>query len=439
LALGFSATPYTWWEQRLTLGRDVSATSSSDDHPRYTSHRDSLYDVSRSESVRTTAAYNTTLRAPEGYGLRPDLTLGADIRNNDQASMTVSSGTRDAALTGVPFVYLRSETERGYFSQLRVGIADALFLTASLRAESSPNYGDEYGVNYAPRYGAAYNIEIGPATLKLRASYGRATRPPSLFEKTGSLAPSFHPLYGPYLFALPSPGIGPESQHGGEGGIDVYLGSRASVQLTRFQQTVDGIIISVVADSVRSLVPSPSTGRYTYLQQRRFLNLGRVGNSGWETRASLLLGSLALAGTYSWTKSRVVSLDPRYTGPARPGDSFQQFAEHTGALSARYTGARLSAGIVGNAIGQVSRGLSERFFACNNARLPVELDRICDGLIPLELVPGYWMADADVAYHATPTLTPFVRVQNITNVTRNESNYSFPTMGRVTQIGFRIR
>src|SRR5262249_52882271 len=149
------------------------------------------------------------------------------------------------------------------------------------------------------------------------------------------------PYYGGmFAIVFANPELVPEHQQGGEGGLELYLGTHGSLVVTRYNQTVDGLIAQPVVDSVRSLVPCPigqceasSSSRdangYGYWRQYESLNMGSIRNQGWELQASANLGPLTTRGTYSWTKSRTIGVNPKYRAffanqpQYTPGATFQ--------------------------------------------------------------------------------------------------------------------
>src|SRR5204863_7802682 len=136
---------------------------------------------------------------------------------------------------------------------------------------------------------------VGSLTAKLRGSYGRSTRPPQPQLKIGQTAAerfgsgwAYYSLYYEnFDIQFANPELGPEYQQGGEGGLELYLGTRGSLVITRYNQTVDGLINNVSPiDSVRALQPGLTgisgcgnennlrSDGYCYLVQGQNLNVG---------------------------------------------------------------------------------------------------------------------------------------------------------------------
>jgi len=93
---------------------------------------------------------------------------------------------------------------------------------------------------------------------------------------------------------LANPDLLPEQQRGIEAGMELYVGSRGSLVITRYNQTVDDLILIAAADSV-DLVPALRTAYgcaewQCAAKEYQNLDLGAVRNEGWETQATLTFG-----------------------------------------------------------------------------------------------------------------------------------------------------
>src|SRR5205823_1057393 len=156
----------------------------------------------------------------------------------------------------------------------------------------------DFGLLWAPRVGVAYVRTIGNVTAKARVAYGKAIRPPNPGYAQGVVTAN--------AIGLANPNLGPEQQIGPDGGLELYLGRRGSLEATYYHQTANNLIdLVVVRDSP-----------YTYQYQ----NVGKIKNTGWEFRGRLNAGRLSLTGTYSITRSVVQTLSPTYSGDLQTGD-----------------------------------------------------------------------------------------------------------------------
>jgi len=350
--------PFAQWSHSATLGVDELTSASQSRAPGYKSPSDTNLTLSQGIGSRTSFAYSTTTRIPLIEHTDATITLGADGWQTMNTSMSATS----PVLTGPVNASSQSITRqpnhnRGAFAQGQMSMWETLFLTYGLRAEWNPNYGSSANPDVVPRYGAVLAQTFGALTAKLRAAYGHSTRPPSAGQAVAKtlLARGYGsavPIYGNIDDQLANPDLTPEQQQGGEGGVELYLGSRASLTVTRYNQTVDHLIASAVVDSSPSLIPDPYGDcssyppdcGYLYWIQTKNLSLGSVRNQGWETQGTVTLGPLNGKGTYSWVKSRIIGLDPRYLTYSvyTRGAAFVNVPEHTWALQLFYSQAATS-------------------------------------------------------------------------------------------------
>jgi outer membrane cobalamin receptor len=368
----------------------------------------------------------------------------------------------------------------GGFLQTQIGIKERLVLTYGLRAEWNPAFGKEALPNLAPRYGAAYTQEWGQLTAKLRAAYGRSTRPPNPeFKRNMNILrafggdPEMQSIYGNVDYRAGNPELGPEFQQGGEGGVEVYWGSRASLSVTRYNQTVDGLIESSGGeDSLRSLAPNPTlygitcqelmsygitiycsstdADGYWYVPQGKYRNIASIRNQGWELTGSVQTGPITTRGTYSWTKSRSLGVTPKYQRffagkdtyyeQFRKGATFQYLPEHTWAMGITYATAATTLSLNLNGTGQLRNGRSKLFH--DVLALEIRLDENRQRMMPYpfaQINPAYSMADLNGSHRFSSRLEAVFQVQNLTDFYTNDSNSLYAVMGRQTKAGFRIR
>jgi hypothetical protein len=228
----------------------------------------------------------------------------------------------------------------------------------------------------------------------------------------------------------------------------VYFGSRTSLGVTRYNQTVDNLIVSPVVDSL-DLLPEwqvvYGSGKY-FLRQSQNLNLGSVRNQGWTLQGTTNLGAITATGTYSWVKSRLIGITPRYRNQFPQyvvGGSFYSLAEHTYGVGLAYArgGTRIAYNLQGQ--GQVWAGLSlwsriegyRRLFAdVSNMRYRI------NNYSPLEINPGYFLGDVNVSHQFTTRVEGLLQITNVTNSFKGEANDPLTAQpGRTTGIGLRMR
>jgi iron complex outermembrane receptor protein len=211
-------------------------------------------------------------------------------------------------------------------AQNRLSFGDKLYLNGGLRIERNDGYATFQTMAMLPMLGAAYVIDAGSATLKLRSSYGKAIRPP----RTSALRALSQ--WGMRV-AGAAPDLTPESQAGIDWGADLSIGDALSLSATRFDQRASGLIETVAVGYGGRRGSGPSQHGLLYQWQ----NVGDVTNRGWEFEGATHAGPLALRGTLSFVDSRVASLTNGYTGELRPGDRMLNVPSRLASLTASWS------------------------------------------------------------------------------------------------------
>jgi len=201
--------------------------------------------------------------------------------------------------------------------QLQPELWDKLFITAGVRAEYNDLFGNDYGAAVSPRIGAAFNIKYGNILIKPRVSYGKGIRGVTRIYKEGQITPTYQ--------TIPNQNIAPESQIGGDFGVDLYLfDGSVNLEGTYYDQTANNLIQSVTLD------PDPRFKIYQYQ------NIGEVKNKGYEFAAQYSSGAFDIRGTYSITSSKVQKLSPSYTGELLVGDQVKDIPRSMGNIRISY-------------------------------------------------------------------------------------------------------
>jgi outer membrane receptor protein involved in Fe transport len=452
----FSYTPWSAWSHELVLGSDASDVDATQGMPSYGSQLDTLRRFSQTNNRKISERYATTVRAPLFHDGELVVTTGVDHWRARSSLISAQSLALTGTL-GTPSVTRNPpEKNTGGFVQGQFALYDMLFLTYGLRAEWNPNYGDDVQPNLAPRYGVAYVRDVYGMTAKVRATYGRATRPPTTDAKLlGGINTNPTRLieYGAYYNRLANPELGPESQQGGEGGIELYFGSKGSLVITRYNQTVNELIGSVFrVDSVRSLIPNPTQTNtpldadlHGYQYQSQNLNVGSIRNQGWELQGSWNSGPFTTRATYSWTKSRVIGITPRYraflTGSEyQVGRSFSGLPEHTWAVTTAYARATTDVAFTINGNGQIYMNAAENNFRGDgNWRLNDYRYRMSLPSGYRHIGGGYLMADLNATHRWSSNIEGVLQIQNLADFYRQDVSLKYPSIGRQTRVGFRIR
>ena len=405
--------PRAWWRQTLVLGLDRHAGAIAPQREPATV-ADALLGATQEKVSKSSLRYAMAIRLLEVPKASFSAIGGFEYSDLRRERLGFRS---DLAGTGKGLAALYSEEVRnsGIFGQLKLDVSNALFVTAGLRGERNSNFGENYGTAFAPMLGAAFTRDVGGnATFKLRAAYGKGIRPPQPSARRGIQTLGFRQIANPELQ--------PESQKGGEAGVELYVGDRANFSLTTYSQDAEGLIQQVVANSRMNA------------RTIQYQNVGRIHNSGAELEGSVRSGNLRGDLMFSVTDSRVRALSRTYTGDLRIGDRVPEVPTSSGLASLTFEAWRLrttvGANYVGSWVGYDWLAFYGAAFGSNPARASLR---------------SYW-----VTY---PALTrPFVglnyamrrgaewymRVDNLTNIQRNERDNLQITQGRTATFGLRI-
>lgn len=463
LGLTVTYAPTGWWSHELGFGRDIADVETRFTDRMYSAPRDTALRLIQNQNTRRSIRYSSTAQIPMTTLGNATITLGADEWQNVTGSTTVDPQTLSGSLTGTTSLSRQPGHNTGGFVQTQLGVRDRLFLTYGMRAEWNPGFGDDAQPNLAPRYGVAYTQDVGPLTAKLRGSYGRYTRPPAPKLKAPVTAVEWYGStstvirdYGNFVYTVANPELGPENQQGGEGGLELYLGTRGSIVVTRYNQTVDGLIAIPTVDSARSLLPCLAgcsasirdADGYGYLYKNQYLNIGSIRNQGWELQGSMNLGPFTTRGTYSWTKSRTIGVNPKYqyffTPQSYPqyqkGATYQYLPEHTWALGATYARARTTMALNVTGIGRVRNSGDVFSWEYLGAWMRLMHDRPranSGGYVSFN--NHYTMMDLTAAHRFTTRVEGLLQVQNLADKYVNDYWSAYAAIGRQTKAGLRFR
>jgi outer membrane receptor protein involved in Fe transport len=414
LTLRAQATPH--WQHTLTLGTDRLLQEFVQRAPHLVTPDDTLLETFSADGQELTFQYTTTLQGPLARSLAGSLTAGVNVSSSKGITLEAFAPTTNGSLgTEAIFLFRTVIQNRGYFAQGQLAIADALFLTAGVRAEDNPNYGQNYGLAWAPRVGVSYVRPLGGVTFKARASYGKSIRAPFTDARDGSVNAQF--IY------LPNPNIGPESQRGVDAGVELYAGGWGTLQATYYDQTAGDLIDQVL------ITPGVVS---TY----QFQNIGEIKNRGVELQGSLSPWRwLTLSGNFAVTTSKVQRLSPAYTGDLQVGDQLLSVPKHTGGANLRLAGGGWTANL-----GMVAFG--------SYTGLDIVKDFDCffrgtgcgaSGRDRWSRYPGFAKFRAAVSRSLDPELTAFLNAENLGNSYALEgSNYNV-SAGRTTSLGLEFR
>jgi iron complex outermembrane receptor protein len=207
-------------------------------------------------------------------------------------------------------------------SQVDVALEQRFFVTAGLRVERNDGYVTLPRYSTLPMLGTSYVFDAGPATLKLRAAFGRGMRAP----RTGAREATF----GGMQEQTSLRDLAPEQQSGVEGGFDLFIAKAFSLQVTGFDQLASGLIQQVVVPDSSGTGANRAPDRLSLVYE----NVGAITNRGWELQAAVRRGGFSLGASATFVRSRVRTVAANYTGDLRAGDLVIGVPERTFALTA---------------------------------------------------------------------------------------------------------
>jgi outer membrane receptor protein involved in Fe transport len=406
------------WQHTLTVGYDRTYDFQYQTQPRFTTPSDSFLYVNAQQEARISVLYHTDWTVRLGATTAATVTAGVNHDAYDFLSSNTSGATHTTgSLDGSTSVARTPWNNTGYFGQVQVSLAERLFLTAGLRADRDPNFGKDFGTAWSPRVGAAYTLGLGPATLKLRASYGVGIRPPFPGLRDAQQYPGCCQV-------LANPNLAPERQRGADGGLDIFVG-KASLGMSYYNQRAIDLIEFI------TLPPQNSLPTYEYQ------NVSRVKNEGWEFEGHVPIGPVQVAGTYSITNSTVLALPAGYpAGGYQVGDPILGIPHTSAGATVTYsplprTTLTANMTLLGN---------------WTNTDVVAFFNTVFGGQPYRGSARAYWMeypAVTKFAIGASQTLgngvTAFLRAQNVSNTLRFEqTNLNIPTP-RSVLVGASVR
>jgi outer membrane receptor for ferrienterochelin and colicin len=412
-----SVMPLNWWLHRVTAGVDRHVHKATQTQRRFTTPGDTLLALSDGRSRKLSFSYHTIATITRTGVVGGSMTMGIDYydRESNVFSTTRALNTDGTIITSPPGSFQRTRTRirnTGYFAQGQVSLRESLFMTAAIRAEESTTFGVDLTTPLLPRVGLSFVPVRGRTTVKLRGSWGRGIRSPSPGQAFG--------LANAFQIHLANTTLAPEEQAGWDAGIDITLGSTASLSLTGFDQTASNLII---------LIPLASTPIPVY----QFQNTGQVSNRGVEVEASLVRRELTLKAHYSYVRSRIAALGPTFDGDLQIGDQPEGIPAHTAAATMTYasrTGTTVTAAAthIGNLRGSDAVGL----FRCLGGTGP------CPSGSRFSITyPALTKFNVGVRRRLSQSLEGYLAIDNLTNNQSYEADNINPVLGRLTMAGLQ--
>jgi TonB-linked SusC/RagA family outer membrane protein len=330
-SLRFDHTPFTWFQQHLSLGLDRTREENDTYAPRidslvYTVGSDAL--GYRTVQDRSTTYNTIDYSASATYDAKPTLRFitsgGAQFYHNSVDYVSASGSVFPTPGLSTVQATTQSKTNDqdfqedktlGVYVQEQLGWRDRLFLTAALRSDDASAFGSGFNRVTYPKYSVSYVISDEPwfkvpvignrlSSLRLRAAYGEAGKAPSTYSALRTYGSASGPGDTPAVTPLfiGNPNLGPERGKEIELGFDAsMLDDRLGIEYTYYnKKTVDAILNRQIA---------PSTG----IPSTQPFNAGAIRNWGNElqVRANPLRtrnANLDLTFNFANNDNRVLAL-----------------------------------------------------------------------------------------------------------------------------------
>ena len=318
--------PNTRWTHTVTLGVDGYRLADVADDARPVPRLiDASLDSVRSAADRGTLRLSSVASFGSADRAAASLTFAAEHSVLREGSDAHDADGRLAS--GSPRPYAVSwRTNSGVVVQSNVALRETLYLTGGLRVERNDGFIGPDQTSLLPMLGAAFVRDRGDVTLKVRGAYGKGIRPPRIAPRETTWAG----IRGQVLLAS----LAPEEQSGIEAGIDLIVGRRITMQITRFDQLASGLIQRVATGAATDPMNGSGRRHVSYALQ----NVGQISNRGWELEGSAAFGQLTLGGTMSFVDSRVRRLAAGYTGDLQSGDRMLEVPARTLSATASWSG-----------------------------------------------------------------------------------------------------
>jgi outer membrane receptor protein involved in Fe transport len=318
------------WTHTLLAGVDGYALDHiADGVGPFPSQLDSALRAARGNGDRYTLRASSVAHFGEEGKADGTLTFGLEESVLRQAA-TQTQAVRQGSGQYPMAVEMLRETwnhDTGILSQLTMSWQNSMYLSGGLRIERNDSFSGSNRYPLLPMIGVAVVRGLGEAELKWRVAYGKGIRPPQTPARSsaqGYTGGFYNQGLSQTLAALD-----PEVQAGYETGVELYAGRALTLQLTRFDQRVTGLIQNV-AVGVDTFSRGPGTETRVRYQLQ---NVGQISNTGWEVQGNYSRGPLGIVSTYSTVDSRVQALANGYNGDLRVEDRMLSVPRHTGSLT----------------------------------------------------------------------------------------------------------
>ncbi len=294
--------PFPWFNNRLTVGADLSSTHGvtffpPNDQGWYSGQQATgyiedaqepinVYTIDYLGNIHTTFGKDGWIASNTSFGSQyidrvDNYLVGVGIGLSTASSNLVSSAASTSSFQN--FVESKS---LGFLAQEEIGLSQVLFVQGGFRVDQNSSFGTAYGAFFLPKVSGSFVLSQAPfwtsiapvvSTMRLRAAYGETGRSPQpgaslttyapapYITSTGSTSPGFD------LGSPGNPNLKPEHGTEFEAGIDGgFFKDRFGFELTYFNKHTNNLLLQ------NPIAPSLAYSINPYV------NAGAVDNSGLE-------------------------------------------------------------------------------------------------------------------------------------------------------------
>jgi TonB-dependent SusC/RagA subfamily outer membrane receptor len=290
----FSYNPFSWWQNKVTLGVDYRKSESrqfaSIEAGPVVSTPGGYVNRSDREYMTLTANYNAIFTLPDLGPVTQRATAGAQaFRINDRE---ISGSGTNFKIPGTQVFSNAStvtgaESNRelysyGFIFQDQIGVWNKLYFDLGVRIDGNTTFGGAIPSQVYPKAGVAYNVSEESfypedlksyvSDLKLRASIGQTGQFPTPYTRDRSYQSNPYGTDAAINFGNPgNSNLGPDKTTSIDLGADMgLLNDRVSVEFSWYKQTTKNARFN--------LPPDVASGFTTNKQ----VNLGEIQNTGIE-------------------------------------------------------------------------------------------------------------------------------------------------------------
>jgi outer membrane cobalamin receptor len=296
------------------------------------------------------------------------------------------------------------------FVQQQFNVRDRWFVTLGGRVDDK----SQYDTFFSPKISAGGYVKPpttgAVSSVKVFGNLGKGIKTPSFLERFGG------------GFADPNPALKVERARSADAGIEVTLADQrvrgmATYFDTRFRDQVEFSFSGSSGDGIAD-----------------YINIAGAAARGLELEAALMrpVHGITVTGGYTYLHTEVLETT-QTGGQFRPGQPLIRRPAHSAAVRARYQAGPFTAS------GDV-RVVSDRhdaFFFFDGFQTVPGAALPASTFTDITINPGYAVAGLGLDYRLDPSITVYVRGNNVTN-TNYDNALGYPGLPRAVLVGARV-